>query len=211
MKIVFLGPPGAGKGTQSGFICRDYGLVQLSTGDAFRDHMKAGNELGKVAAKYIDKGELVPDDIVINLMKDEIDMPQYANGCIFDGFPRTVVQAIALDEMLAERNDKLDTVLVLSVDNEELIRRLSARWVDRKTGKTYHLLYNPPPEDADVDLYQREDDKESTVRNRLKVYESVTKPLIDYYSAQNKAEMVDGLGKIDEIYAEIQKILNKYR
>lgn len=211
MKIIFLGPPGAGKGTQSEFICRDYGVVQLSTGDILRANRKAGTELGKKAQEYMDKGELVPDNLIIDMIKEELKKPELANGYILDGFPRTVAQAEALDKLLAEIGDKLDTTLVLEVDNEELIKRLTARRVDRKTGKSYHLIFNPPPPGADVDLYQRDDDKEDTVRNRLKVYEAQTFPLIEYYTAKNMAEKVNGLGKIDEIYSEIKAILDKYK
>ncbi len=212
MKLVFLGPPGAGKGTQSERICKDYGVVQLSTGDILRANRKMGTELGKKAQEYMDAGNLVPDDIIINMIKEELKKPELANGYILDGFPRTVPQAEALDKLLESMNDKLDMTLVLDVPNEELIKRLSARRTCRGCGKTYHLIYNPPKVEnvCDVcggELYQRDDDKEEAILNRLQVYEKQTKPLIEYYDKQGITKKINGLGTIDEIYERIKAVL----
>ena len=212
MKLVFLGPPGAGKGTQSEFICRDYGIVQLSTGDILRENRKMGTELGKKAQSYMDAGNLVPDDIIIDMIKEELKKPELKNGYILDGFPRTVPQAEALDQLLASLNDKLDLTLVLEVPNEELIKRLSARRTCRQCGKTYHLIYSPPKQEGICDvcggeLYQRDDDKEEAILNRLQVYENQTKPLIDYYEKKGIAKRINGVGTIDEIYQRIKSVL----
>jgi adenylate kinase len=212
MKLVFLGPPGAGKGTQSERICKDYGIVQLSTGDILRANRKMGTELGKKAQEYMDAGNLVPDDIIINMIKEELKKPELKNGYILDGFPRTVPQAEALDQLLDSMGDKLDLTLVLDVPNEELIKRLSARRTCRQCGKTFHLLYNPPKVEDVCDscggeLYQRDDDKEEAILNRLKVYENQTKPLIEYYEKQGITKMIDGVGTIDDIYGRIKAVL----
>ena len=216
MRLIFLGPPGAGKGTQAERICKDYSIVQLSTGDILRANRKQGTELGKKAQSYMDTGELVPDAIIIDMIKEELKKPELAGGYILDGFPRTVPQAAALDGLLTDMGQRLDTVLVLEVPSEELVRRLTARRTCRSCAKTYHLIYNPPKVEGvcDVDggeLYQRDDDKEEPILNRLKVYESQTKPLIEYYSKASLASPVDGLGKIDEIYTSIKHVLDKFK
>lgn len=208
MKLIFLGPPGAGKGTQCENIMKDFGVVQLSTGDILRANRKEGTELGKKAQVYMDKGELVPDELIVDMIREELKKPELSKGYILDGFPRTVPQAEALDKLLSDMGQKIDAALVLEVPNEELITRLTARRVDKNTGKTYHLIFNPPPEDPSIELYQREDDKEETVRNRLKVYEAQTKPLIEYYEKQNAAKKVNGVGKLDDVYARIKAILD---
>jgi adenylate kinase len=216
MKLVFLGPPGAGKGTQSERICNDYGVVQLSTGDILRANRKSGTELGKKAQNYMDAGELVPDTLIIEMIKEELKNPNLSSGYILDGFPRTVPQAEALDILLSDLGQKLDTVLVLEVPNSELLKRLTSRRVCRTCGKTYHLIYNPPKIEGkcDVDggeLYQRDDDKEEPILNRLNVYEAQTMPLVEYYSKKNIAEKIEGVGDIKEIYSQIKKVLDKYR
>jgi adenylate kinase len=215
MRIIFLGPPGAGKGTQSERICKDYNIVQLSTGDILRANRKMGTDLGKKAQSYMDSGALVPDELIIEMIRVELKNPKLANGYILDGFPRTVPQAEALEKLLADLGQKLDTVLVLEVPNEELLKRLTARRVCRVCGKSYHLIYNPPKvegicDDDGGELYQRDDDKEEPILNRLKVYEAQTKPLIDYYSKKNLVDKIDGVGEIDSIYKQIQTVLNKY-
>jgi adenylate kinase len=216
MKMIFLGPPGAGKGTQAEKIVNEFGVVQLSTGDILRANRKNGTDLGKEAQKYMDAGELVPDELIINMIKEELVKPELAKGYILDGFPRTVPQAEALDALLADLGQKLDTVLVLEVPNDELVERLTARRVCKKCGKSYHLIFKPPAhedhcDDDDCELYQRDDDTEATVLNRLKVYEDMTKPLIDYYGKKDMTDTIDGHGKIDEIYANIKKVLEKYQ
>ncbi len=212
MKLVFLGPPGAGKGTQSERICKDYGVIQLSTGDILRANRKKGTELGKKAQEYMDAGNLVPDNIIIDMIKEELKKPEIQNGYILDGFPRTVPQAEALDSLCKSLNEKLDLTLVLDVPNEELIKRLSARRTCRQCGKTFHNIYNPSKVEGVCDncggeLYQRDDDKEEAILNRLKVYEKQTKPLIEYYEKQGITKMINGLGTIDDIYERIKAVL----
>ncbi|ROL60971.1 adenylate kinase [Bacteroidetes/Chlorobi group bacterium ChocPot_Mid] len=215
MKLIFLGPPGAGKGTQSESICRDFGIVQLSTGDILRANRKAGTELGQKAQKYMDAGELVPDQLIIDMIKEELKKPELSKGYILDGFPRTVNQAESLDKLLTEMGQKLDTVLVLEVPNEELLKRLTARRVCKICGKSYHLLYKKPQEDGICDppcggeLYQRDDDKEGPILNRLKVYEAQTFPLIEYYDKKNMTSKINGLGEIGDIYSRIKSVLEK--
>jgi len=214
--LIFLGPPGSGKGTQSEFICKDFRIVQLSTGDLLRYHRKNGTELGKKAQEFMDKGELVPDDLIIEIIRNELKKKEYSNGFLLDGFPRTITQAEALDKLLAELNLHLDAVLVLNVPTEELITRLTARRTCPICGKTYHLIYNPPKVDGKCDLdggelYQRSDDNEETVRNRLEVYEKQTKPLIDYYQSKGLAYFIDGIGKIEDIYSRLKAILDSIK
>ncbi|TAL67280.1 MAG: adenylate kinase [Bacteroidetes bacterium] len=216
MRLIFLGPPGAGKGTQAERICKDYKIVQLSTGDILRANRKQGTELGRKAQSFMDEGELVPDQIIIDMIKEELKKPELVNGYILDGFPRTVPQAEALGNLLTDMGQKLDTVLILEVPSEELVKRLTARRTCRTCGKSYHLIYNPPKKDGVCDLdggelYQRDDDKEEPIRNRLNVYENQTKPLIEYYTAKNLADNITGLGKIDEIYSNIKQVLDRYR
>lgn len=212
MKLIFLGPPGAGKGTQAQRIMRDFGVVQISTGDILRGNIKENTELGIEANKYIKEGNLVPDDLIVKMIKEEIEYIDMDNGYLLDGFPRTITQAEVLDDMLDQRGEKIDAVLVLNVPDEEIVSRLSGRRVCRKTGKTFHIKYNPPQPSDGVnveDLYQREDDKEETVRNRLKVYEDMTKPLIEYYSKKDIAHLIDGTGNLPEVYNRIKEILDK--
>ncbi len=214
MNLVFLGPPGAGKGTQAENICRDYGVVQLSTGDILRANRQLGTPLGKEAESYMNKGELVPDDIIINMIKTELAKPELRNGCLLDGFPRTVRQAETLDSLLKEMHKKLDVVLVLEVANEILLERLTKRRTCPQCGKTYHLIFNPPQhqdhcDQDDCELYQRKDDSEDAIVNRLLVYDKQTKPLIQYYVSKNLAKMIDGVGNLDEVYGRIKKALDK--
>jgi adenylate kinase len=215
MKLIFIGPPGAGKGTQSEKICEKYGISQLSTGDILRQNRKMGTELGKKAQEYMDAGALVPDKIIIDMIKDEIIKPEYANGYILDGFPRTVPQAEALDLLMAEIGHKLNVVLVLEVPREELISRLTARRTCRSCPRTYHLIYSPPSKEGICDncggeLYQRADDSQETVLNRLLVYENQTKPLVEYYSKQDKSVFVNGMGDIEDISNMLLDILEEY-
>jgi adenylate kinase len=216
MKMIFIGPPGAGKGTQAERICEEYGVVQLSTGDILRANRKAGTELGKKAQSFMDAGELVPDSLIIDMIKEELIKPELSKGYILDGFPRTVPQADALDHLLSDMGQKLDCVLVLEVPNDALLKRLTARRTCRSCGKSYHLVFNPPKRDGICDLdggelFQRDDDKEEPILNRLKVYEAQTKPLIEYYSAKGMADMVDGVGPLPEVYARIKTLLDRYR
>ncbi|MCX6152887.1 MAG: adenylate kinase [Candidatus Kapabacteria bacterium] len=215
MRIIFLGAPGAGKGTQAESICSDYSICQLSTGDILRSNLKSGTELGLMAKTFMDKGELVSDSIIINMIQAEIQKPELKNGYLLDGFPRTVPQAEALDEFLQRNGNSLDAVLVLDVDYHELLERLTARRTCRNCGKSYHLIFNPPQsQDGRCDscggeLYQRTDDSEETVLNRLKVYNEQTKPLIDYYQKKNLAKIIQGSGAISDVYSRIRAVLDK--
>ena len=184
MRMILLGAPGAGKGTQASFICKKYGIPQISTGDMLRAAVKAGTEMGLAAKKVMDSGGLVSDDIIIGLVKERITQADCANGFLFDGFPRTIVQA---DAMKAA-GVKLDLVLEMDVPDEAIIERMSGRRVHLASGRTYHVKFNPPRVEGkdDVtgeDLIQRADDAEATVKNRLAVYQNQTRPLVEYYSA----------------------------
>lgn len=212
MRLIFLGPPGAGKGTQSQYICEEFRIKQISTGDILRSNRKSGTELGKKAQIFMDAGNLVPDNLIIDMIKEELSKPELANGYILDGFPRTVPQAVALDKLLFELGQNLNAVLVLDVPNDELVKRLTARRTCRSCGATFHLIYNPPKKENVCDncggeLYQRDDDREEPILNRLKVYDAQTKPLIEYYTNQSLTRIINGLGNINEIYAEIKKVL----
>ena len=183
MRLILLGAPGAGKGTQAGFVTQQYGIPQISTGDMLRAAVKAGTPLGLEAKKFMDAGQLVPDDVIIGLVKDRIQQPDCANGFLFDGFPRTIPQA----EAMRQAGVDLDYVVEIDVTDDEIIGRLSGRRVHAGSGRTYHVHFNPPKAAGkdDVtgeDLIQREDDKEATILKRLEVYHSQTKQLVDYYS-----------------------------
>jgi adenylate kinase len=208
MRLILLGAPGAGKGTQATFICQKYGIPQISTGDMLRAAVKAGTPLGLAAKKVMDSGALVSDDIIIGLVKERITQPDCAKGFLFDGFPRTIPQA----EAMKQAGVKLDYVLEIDVPFDAIIERMSGRRSHPASGRTYHVKFNPPKV-ADVDdvtgepLVQRDDDKEETVRKRLQVYSDQTRPLVDYYSNWAKADpanapkyrAISGMGNVDEI------------
>ena len=205
--IVLLGPPGSGKGTQGEKLSQELGFVRLSTGDMLREAARNGTPLGLKAKEYMDKGALVPNDLIINLMKEKIESLGTGVGVIFDGFPRTVEQADALGEQI-----KVDLALNLDVDDAELVNRLTKRRSCPKCNAVYHLEYNPPAKAGICDkcgseLYQRDDDKEATVLNRLKVYREKTMPLIDYYEKKGTLQTVMGIGNIDEIFEKVEKIV----
>ena len=202
--LVFLGPPGAGKGTQAQFLNKDYGFIQISTGDILREAVKKGTQLGKLAKKYMDEGKLVPDDIIIGIIKEKLEELGDTN-IILDGFPRTIPQAQSLDKMLQEKSKDVDAAILFDISDEEVIRRLSGRRVDPKTGKVYHIEFNPPPEG--VEVIQRDDDKEEVIKNRLKVYHEQTKPLVEYYKNQNKLLTIDASKPVEEVYNRIKKML----
>jgi len=212
MRIILLGGPGAGKGTQAGFIKEKFAIPQISTGDMLRAHVKAGSELGKAAKKIMDAGGLVSDDIIMGMVKERITEDDCANGFLFDGFPRTLAQADALKDA----GIYVDAVVEIDVPDEEIIKRMSGRRVHLASGRTYHVVFNPPKEEGKDDvtgepLIQRDDDKEETVRARLEVYHNQTEPLIVYYSrwAEEGAEgapryvKVEGIGSVDEIRQRI--------
>jgi len=210
---VFLGPPGAGKGTQAKKLSGDLGLVHISTGDLLRDAVSRGTPLGRKAKEYIDRGELVPDDLMIALIEEVL--PQ-SGGVIFDGFPRTIPQAQALDELLNKRRMTIDGAVLFELEDEEIVRRLTGRRTCPSCGAVYHMIYNPPREDEVCDncgtkLIQRDDDREEVVRKRLEVYRNQTAPLIDYYSRENKLIRLDAARPIEEIYADLLRIVNEKR
>lgn len=209
MNLIFLGPPGAGKGTQAKKICEKYKLTQIATGDILREHLRNETGLGKKAKEYIDNGNLVPNDVIIDMMRYEIEKTKKEGGFLLDGFPRTVPQAEALDDLMSELDDNIDLALVIEVPNEELEKRLTGRRVCPKCGTSYHILFNPPKEDGKCDhdgedLIQRKDDNIETVRNRLDVYEKETKPIINYYENQGLAKRISGVGSVSDIFEKIE-------
>jgi adenylate kinase len=212
MNIVLLGPPGAGKGTQAKRLIEAYGIPQISTGDMLRAALKAGTPLGLEAKKYMDQGALVPDSVVIGLVKERITQKDCTKGYMLDGFPRNVSQAQALDKMLGELRQNIDHVVCVEVPNGELLGRLTGRRTCRNCGAGFHVMFDPPKKAGTCDkcageLYQRDDDNEATVTSRLKVYEDSTKPLIDYYDQQGKLRRIDGVGSMDAILARIKAVL----
>ena len=218
MRVILLGGPGAGKGTQANYIKERYNIPQISTGDMLRAAVKAGTPLGVEAKKVMDAGGLVSDDIILGLVDERIKDPDCANGYLFDGFPRTLAQADALKD----KGVKIDAVVEIDVDDNEIIKRMSGRRVHLASGRTYHVVFNPPKQEGKDDetgepLIQRDDDKEETVRERLSVYHDQTEPLIDYYSkwaASGDADApryvkINGIGKVDEIRDAIFAGLDK--
>ncbi|MEA3410089.1 MAG: adenylate kinase [Pseudomonadota bacterium] len=212
MRVILLGGPGAGKGTQANYIKEKYDIPQISTGDMLRGHVKQGTELGKAAKKIMDEGGLVSDDIILGMVKERIAEPDCANGFLFDGFPRTLAQA----ESLKTQGVPIDSVVEIDVDDEEIVKRMSGRRVHLASGRTYHVVFNPPrvqgkDDETGEDLVQRDDDQEETVRKRLAIYHDQTEPLVRYYSdwaASGEAGSptyikIDGIGKVDEIRDKI--------
>ncbi len=216
MIIVLLGPPGAGKGTQASKISEALSIPHIATGDIFRDAVERGTELGRKAKEYMERGELVPDEIVNGIVKERISKPDCSNGFILDGYPRTLNQARALDEMLSEMGRKVDVVLNISVSEDEVVRRLSYRRVCRKCGAIYHLINDPPKREGICDrcgaeLYQREDDREEVVRKRLRVYREQTKPLINYYRERGVLVDINGNGDIEEVWSQVEEAISSLR
>ncbi|GFP77849.1 adenylate kinase [Clostridium fungisolvens] len=212
MKIVLLGPPGAGKGTQAKSISNRYSIPHISTGDIFRKNISENTPLGVEAKKYIDDGQLVPDDVTINMVKDRLQQEDCKNGYLLDGFPRTVHQAEALQLFLQDRDENLDTSLCIDVPKEFILERMTGRRVCPSCGASYHVKFNPPivASKCDVcgsDIIQRKDDAEETVRERLDVYERQTQPLIDFYSNRDMLSVVDGTKAINEVFESICRIL----
>lgn len=212
MNIIMLGPPGAGKGTQAKMMVEKLGIPQISTGDMLRAAVKEGTELGRKAKEYMDQGKLVPDEVVIGIVKERLSAPDCEKGFILDGFPRTIPQAEALDKVLGELGKGIEYVINVVVPNEDLLTRLTGRRTCRQCGAMYHVVFNPPQKEGVCDkcggeLYQRDDDKEETIIQRLKVYENQTAPLIEYYRGKGVLYDVDGTGSIQEIFQRILKIL----
>ncbi len=212
MNIVFMGPPGAGKGTQADYIVEQFGIPHISTGDAFREAMKQGTELGKLAKQYVDAGKLVPDEVTIGIVRDRLQHEDCKQGFLLDGFPRTISQAEALDEIVASMGRRIDHVINLKVDRDNLLARLTGRRICRSCGATYHILFNQPKQEGICDkcggeLYQRSDDTEEKVGTRLDEYITKTAPLLDYYEKQGTLRHVNGEQDIQEVSAEISAIL----
>lgn len=212
MKIVFMGPPGAGKGTQAEKIIETYQIPHISTGDMFRKAIKDQTELGMEAKRYMDQGALVPDHVTIGIVKDRLSESDCKSGFLLDGFPRTVDQAKALDEILTSLDSKIDYVINIDVDLNILNERLTGRRICRSCGATYHKIFNPSAVEGVCDkcggeLYQRKDDNEETVGNRLDVYVNQTKPLLDYYSLAGNLVNINGQQSIELVFEEIQKVL----
>lgn len=208
MYIIFLGAPGAGKGTQAARVAQELNLLHIATGDLFRQALEKGTELAKQVKAYMEQGKLVPDEITIRVVLERIAAPGSPSGVIFDGFPRNRKQAEALDRTLAEQGKVIDKVVYIRVSEKELLKRLSGRWICRQCQASYHLVDSPPKVRGKCDrcggeLYQRSDDKLETVKKRLQVYFSETAPLIDYYARASKLLEVDGEGSVDEVTARM--------
>ncbi len=212
MKIIMLGAPGAGKGTQAKMIADKYQIPHISTGDIFRANIKKGTELGKEARTYMDKGELVPDELTVRILLDRVAQPDCEKGYVLDGFPRTIPQAEVLDQELTKRNEKIDHAINVEVPDENIVRRMSGRRACVSCGATYHIVHIPPKKEGLCDkcgneLILRDDDKEETVMNRLGVYHDQTQPLIEYYSAKGVLCTVDGTIDMMDVFKEITNIL----
>jgi len=212
MKLILLGPPGAGKGTQAEFVVGKHKIPQISTGDLLRAAVKNGTELGKQAKTFMDAGKLVPDQVVIGLISERLDQPDCQRGYILDGFPRTVAQAEALETLLQGKGQALDHVVSIEVPDADLMGRLTGRFTCRKCNAMYHKLFSPPKQEGVCDkcggeLYQRDDDKETTIRSRLDVYHKQTSPLIAFYRERGRLRQVDGTGSIEQIAGRIDALL----
>jgi adenylate kinase len=212
MRIVLLGPPGAGKGTQAAKIVSEFNIPHISTGDIFRKNLKEGTPLGSKAKEYMDKGLLVPDDLVVELVKDRLTEEDCKDGFMLDGFPRTGLQAKALDDELKSLETFLDVVINIEVNYDLLIERITGRRICKDCGATYHVKFNPPKVQGTCDacggeLYQREDDKEETVKKRLEVYTEQTEPLIQYYKEKELLQTIDGQQDINIVFKDIKEVL----
>lgn len=216
MRVIFLGPPGAGKGTQARELSHEWGVPQIATGEMLREAVAAGTPLGREAKRVMDSGGLVPDDVMIGLIAERLRQPDAARGFILDGFPRTIAQAEALDRLLKDLGHSLDAVLYFQVSEPELLRRLTGRRLCRQCQTAYHLVSAPPRRPGVCDrcggeLYQRPDDSEETVRRRLEVYSRQTAPLLDYYGGRGRLSTIDGEGSVEAIAAAIRRAVTEAR
>lgn len=212
--IVMLGPPGVGKGTQAKILAEKTGLAHVSSGDLFRENLKNQTELGQLAQSYMNKGDLVPDDVTIAMIRERISRPDCQQGAILDGFPRTPAQADALEEMLAEFGSDVDYVPFINADEEVLVSRLSGRWTCRANGHIFHETFNPPKQAGVCDLdgselYQRDDDKVETVKRRIQVYREQTAPLIQYYREAGKLIEINGAQPIEDVTAALMEAISE--
>ena len=208
MKILLIGPPGGGKGTQAKKLSSKFNIPQISTGDMLRNHVKKMSELGIEAKEFMDKGELVPDELILKMMKSKLSDNDCNNGYILDGFPRTLPQAKGLDALLDNIDSNLDKVIIIKVDDDVIIDRMSGRRVHKNSGRIYHIKYNPPKNEGLDDITNeplsiRSDDKKETVKNRLKIYHDLTKPLINFYNIKNILFEVNGENEIENVFANI--------
>ena len=214
MNIIMLGAPGAGKGTQADILSEEMNLPHIASGDLFRQALERKTELGLLAKSYMEEGKLVPDELTIKMILERISAPDCSSGCLFDGFPRTLEQAEALDKALADQEKNIDKAVYIKVPGEELVKRLSGRWICRNCQAPYHMITSPPKIPGKCDkcggeLYQRPDDKEETVRERLKVFYDLTMPILDYYRKQDKLIEVDGNLGIQKVAKEIFSVLKR--
>jgi adenylate kinase len=215
VRLVLVGPPGAGKGTQAQFISSNLSIPKISTGDIFRYNVSTGTELGRQAKAFMDKGDLVPDEVTIAMVSSRLQEDDAAAGFLLDGFPRNVPQAETLKKMLAEWEAKLDIVLELVVDDDEVVRRLSGRRTCRKCGRIWHVVFDPPArqgicDDCGGELFQRDDDQEDTIRHRLDVYQQQTRPLIAYYADEGTLLGIDATGPVEEITDRAMSALRRF-
>ena len=208
MKILLIGPPGGGKGTQAKKLSSKFNIPQISTGDMLRDHVKRMSELGIEVKEFMDKGELVPDELILKMMQSKLSDNDCNNGYILDGFPRTLPQAKGLDTLLDNIDSNLDKVIIIKVDDDVIIDRMSGRRVHKNSGRIYHIKYNPPKNEGLDDITNeplsiRSDDKKETVKNRLKIYHDLTKPLINFYKLKNILFEVNGENEIEDVFSNI--------
>ncbi|EPR4819898.1 adenylate kinase [Listeria monocytogenes] len=215
MKLVLMGLPGAGKGTQAEQIVEKYNIPHISTGDMFRAAMKNNTELGRKAKSFMDNGDLVPDEVTNGIVRERLSEDDAKDGFLLDGFPRTVEQAQELENILSDLGTELDAVINIDVEKDVLMKRLTGRWICQTCGKTYHEIYNPPKAAGKCDLdggelYQRDDDKKETVEKRLNVNMKQTKPLLDFYSEKGKLHNINGEQDIKDVFVDVEKILTSF-
>jgi adenylate kinase len=215
VRVVLVGPPGAGKGTQAQFIASNLSIPKISTGDIFRANVSGGTELGKLAKEYMDRGDLVPDEVTVAMVRDRLGEADAQEGFLLDGFPRNVPQAQILNKMLAEFGTSLDVVLELVVDDEEVVRRLAGRRTCRSCGKVWHVMFDPSSKEGVCDacggdLFQRDDDREETIRHRLEVYQEQTAPLVSFYADEGILQGVDATGPVEEITQRAMAVLRRF-
>ena len=213
MRILLLGPPGGGKGTQAKFLIEKLGIPQISTGDMLREHVTKQTSLGIKAKEYMSSGGLVPDEVILSMMQERLSNEDCINGYVLDGFPRTIPQAVGLDELLEKLNQALDAVIVIDVSDDNIVDRMGGRRVHLSSGRVYHIEYNPPKiegkdDETQEDLIIREDDKEETVRKRLEIYHNETSPLIEHYKDKNIVSQINGELNINDVSQEIENIIN---